>query len=95
MSGRPWWKGWESSPSAGLAPPFGADLLSGDNFRGFAWCGRPELQAVNREDAPNGFGPGMDCEIEESPVNGHEQTVATESAKRIDCAVRAHVNAGP
>src|SRR5208282_2586078 len=47
------------------------------------------------EDTLDGLGPIVECEIEQAPMDGHEQTVTARSAKAAHGTLGAHVNVSP
>lgn len=76
-------------------PPNGTHLFTGDNFSRNAGGWRPDREVLDCEDSLDRLGPGVESEVEESPVDGHEQAVAAHCAKGAHSSMRAHVDFAP
>src|ERR1700738_5223919 len=78
-----------------LSPPLGAELLACDDLGRGAGGGRPEPDSFDGPDLFDGLAPRMQSQIEESPVDGHEERLTAECMQGADGAFGSHVNVGP
>src|SRR5580698_9531457 len=84
-----------SSARARSSPPFRTQL---DPTLDLGWqtgLGRPELDAVCREDSLDRLPPRVQSQVEKAPVNWHQQPFAAHRRKGSQRAIRPHVNIRP
>ena len=76
-------------------PPIGTDLLFLDDLGRDSGRRSPDLEVFDSDNTLDWLPPLVESEVEETPVNWHEQAVIAESAEAANGTFRAHVDVGP
>jgi len=76
-------------------PPIRTDLLFLDDLGRDSGRRIPELEVFDSDNTLDWLPPLVASEVEETPVNWHEQAVIAECAEAANGAFRAHVDIGP